>query len=266
MEYTKKYKVEQNQYTKEGKEIKILYLQPIDENTVLDEWAEHFREQYRYMDDLDFQRDGTGLSREEFLRDFVFPDTKKAPGPSVRVGDFCELLVADYIEYVSNFYVPRTRYRGKINRDSSPQGSDLLGFKTGKKASERDVALIYEVKGTSDPKSAKKGYQRLQDAVDDSNKDLVRYAESLNATKMKLRDLNEMEQVSIVTRFQNRTDRPYVIKYGASAVLTEEKYNEEDLKLVSTEGHHSKHVELLVIHTDNLKKLIDEMYRRAAIC
>ena len=58
---------------------------------MLDEWAAHFREQYRYLDALDMEREGTGISREEFLRDYVFPGQAK-PGPATRVGDFCEIL------------------------------------------------------------------------------------------------------------------------------------------------------------------------------
>ena len=79
--------------------------------------------------------------------------------------------MADYIEYIQSYYVPRIRYRSKFNRNTSPQGSDVLGFKLGTTPSPRDEAIIFEVKGTSDPKGKKKGYERLQEAIDHSNKD-----------------------------------------------------------------------------------------------
>ena len=107
-----------------------------------------------------------------------------------------------------------------------------------------------------------KGCRRL---FDHSNKDVARYAESLNAAKMRLIELNRPEEASIVARFQNMTDRPYVIKYGASAVLTNQKYNAIDMNKVTTVGHKAT-VELLVIHTQDLKGLINELYRRAALC
>ena len=264
MEYIKGYQTENKLYTANGKEILTLCLQVNNEEAVLNEWATHFREQYRYLEDLDIERDGTGKSREEFLRDFVFPGEAK-PGPSTRVGDFCEIMVADYIEFVCNYFVPRIRYRGKFNRNTSTQGCDVMGFKTGDKPSPRDEAIIFEVKGASDSKGRKLGYERLQDAINDSNKDVVRYAESLNATKMKLRDLKKTNQALIVARFQNITDRPYVIKYGASAVLTEQKFNADEMINVTT-VEHEEEVELIVIHTDNLKGLIDELYRRATLC
>ncbi|WP_419037451.1 hypothetical protein [Enterocloster bolteae] len=264
MEYINGYREEQSLLTKDGKEIQVRCLEVSENDAVLDEWAAHFREQYRYLDALDMEREGTGISREEFLRDYVFPGQAK-PGPATRVGDFCEILVADYIEYIQSYYVPRIRYRSKFNRNTSPQGSDVLGFKLGTTPSPRDEAIIFEVKGTSDPKGKKKGYERLQEAIDHSNKDVARYAESLNAAKMRLIELNRPEEASIVARFQNMTDRPYVIKYGASAVLTNQKYNAIDMNKVTTVGHKAT-AELLVIHTQDLKGLINELYRRAALC
>lgn len=264
MEYINGYKVKKTLCTKDGKDISVLYLEVTNEEAALNEWATHFREQYRYLDDLDFERDGTGMSREIFLRDRVFPGNDK-PGPSTRVGDFCEILVADYIEFVCKYYVPRIRYRSKFNRNTSPQGSDVLGFKMGKTTSPKDEVVIFEVKGSSSSKGQPDGHKKLQAAVNDSSKDLTRYAESLNATKMKLRDLKRNDEVVIVARFQNITDRPYVIKYGAAAVLTERKFLDTDMIKVTTEGH-SGNLELIVIYTKDLKLLIDEMYRRAVLC
>ena len=208
MEYINGYKAEESLYTMDGKEISVLRLEVENEEKVLDEWATHFREQYRYMEDLDFERHGTRRTRQEHLRDYVFPSDSVRPGPSTRVGDFCEILVADYIEFVCNYYVPRIRYRDKFNRNTSPQGSDVLGFKMGKKASTKDEALVFEVKGTSSPTGNPKGYKRLQDAIDDSSKDLLRYSETLNATKMRLYRMGRTEEAERIERFQNKTDIP----------------------------------------------------------
>lgn len=264
MEYIKGYKEEPSLLTRDGKKIQVCCLEVSQDDAVLNEWATHFREQYRYLDVLDKEREGTGISREVFLRYYVFPGSEK-PGPSTRVGDFCEILVADYIEYIQNYYVPRIRYRSKFNRNASPQGSDVLGFKLGTKPSPTDVAIVFEVKGTSDPKAKKSGDERLQEAIEHSNKDVTRYAESLNATKMRLIEIKRSEEASIVARFQNMTDRPYVIKYGASAVLTNQKYSAIDMAKVTTTGH-NEDVELLVLHTPDLKGLISELYRRASLC
>lgn len=268
MKYMKWYEKDDVQYTGDGKEITVLKLNSQEDDEILNEWASHFRKNYRTLEDLDFERDGTGKSREEFLEEFVFPDAKKGFGPATRVGDFCELLLADYIEYICNYYVPRTRYCRKINPNSSPQGSDVIGLKieTPGKPSRKDEVFVIEVKGTANPASKDKGYERLQAAIDGSSSDIERYAESLNAMKMRLWDIGDKKNAQLVARFQNITDQPYIIRYGASAVLTSSKFIKEDMVNVSTEAHISDSIDLIVIHNENLRDLITELYRRATKC
>lgn len=268
MEYVKWYEKEEVLHTGEGKEVTVLNLNSEKDDKVLNEWAEQFRQNYRTLEDLDFEREGTGKSREEFLLESVFPDEKKGFGPATRVGDFCELLLADYIEFIRNYYVPRTRYCRKINPNTSSQGSDVIGLKmyAPNKPSRQDEVFIIEVKGTADPDSRTKGYERLQVAIDDSKKDVNRYAESLNAMKMRLWDMGDKEKAKYVARFQNITDRPYVIKYGAAAVLTNSKFVKEDITNVSIREHEAENLELIIVHNENLKELITDLYRRAAIC
>ena len=100
MKYVDWYENENILYTKDGKVISVLNLASEENDEVLDEWAAHFRNNYRTLEDLDFDIEDTGKTREEFLINDVFPDTKIKPGPATRVGDFSELLVADYIEFV----------------------------------------------------------------------------------------------------------------------------------------------------------------------
>ena len=57
-------------------------------------WARTFRQHYCLDTEIDELREGTGLSRAEYLTELVFPDKSKAPGPSIRSGDFAELLIA----------------------------------------------------------------------------------------------------------------------------------------------------------------------------
>lgn len=266
MKYVDWYENENILYTKDGKVISVLNLASEENDEVLDEWAAHFRNNYRTLEDLDFDIEDTGKTREEFLINDVFPDTKIKPGPATRVGDFSELLVADYIEFVKKYYVPRTRYCRKTNRNMSTPGSDVLGFKLYGKQSPKDEVFVIEVKGMADPKSRKKGYQRLQDAIDHSKKDILRYAESLNAVKRKLKDFGQVDKASLIGRFQNYADRPYVVRYGATAVLTSSKFVAKDMVNVVAEDHGGENLELMIIHNQNLKDLINELYRRAAKC
>lgn len=72
---------------------------------------------------------GTGMRHAEYVRDVLFPDGKVAPGPSTRSGDFAEILVADYIEFVLGYWCPRDRYKGRFNHNDSTKGADIIGFR-----------------------------------------------------------------------------------------------------------------------------------------
>lgn len=90
-----------------GREIEIWELSPQDSEAILSEWATHFRRHYISDEDLPIMVDGTGLTNAEYLRQILLPDRTQVPGPSLRSGDFGEILVADYIEYVLGYWCPR---------------------------------------------------------------------------------------------------------------------------------------------------------------
>ena len=85
-----------------------------------------------------------------------FPDPKAALGPSIRAGDFGEVLVADFLEYLFGYWVPRTRYSDKTIRNESTKGSHI-GFHIVKdgKDSSKDRLEIFEAKAQFSGKKAK---------------------------------------------------------------------------------------------------------------
>lgn len=119
--------------TCEGKQIVIYEIVIQNDESVLNSWAKHLREHYCADSEMDVLRAGYGFKRDEYLAKIKFPDANINPGPSVRSGDFTEILIADYVQYVLDYIVPRTRYDRKVNRNSSTMGSDLIGYKCGKK-------------------------------------------------------------------------------------------------------------------------------------
>lgn len=265
--------------TAEGKEIIIYELIVDDEDDILYSWAKHLREHYCSESEIDVLRAGYNLSRKEYLKQIKFPDARVGLGPSVRSGDFTEILMADYVQYVLNYYVPRTRYDRKTNRNSSTMGSDLIGYKCGERVNSNDELIIFEVKAVASetpppsPGAIQKAINeskpspiRLQRAIDDSNKDILRVAESLNAIVQRLIDKQEYEQVKKVQRFQNSTDTPYQIIYAAASVHSNTSYSEELLKTISTLHHNDPDLMLIVIHCDKLMQFIHSMYRRASEC
>ncbi|WP_232532208.1 DUF1837 domain-containing protein [Pseudomonas mosselii] len=202
-------------------------------------------------------------SNSEYLLTERFPDEKKKPGPSVRAGDFAEILIADYLEYIRKYNVPRTRYDRKIVTDESAKGSDVIAFKKQPNViSDTDELLIFEVKAKA---SENKKVNVLQTAIDHSGKDEVRLAESLNAMRQRLYDRRDFDGIQVVDRFQREADHPCKRSYGAAAVFTASSMHEDIIKASTTVEHPSADaLELVVVGGTQLMTLVHELYRRAA--
>jgi hypothetical protein len=96
----------ERQTTACGREIEIWALNPEDNAAVLSVWVRRFRRHYVRDLELSAMVAGTELSNAEYLRTMVFPDGANAPGPGVRSGDFGEILIADYVEFVLAYWCP----------------------------------------------------------------------------------------------------------------------------------------------------------------
>jgi hypothetical protein len=150
-----------------------------------------------------------------------------------------------------------------VNPNLSENGSDVIGFKFSDDGKPKnDELMIYEVKGSL---TGNKPSNRLQIAVNDSDKDRFRIAESLNAIKQRLKYKGHQHDVPRVQRFQNLGDRPYKEMYGAATVLTNTMYSDVELSETDTTEHvNSASLSLLVIKGDTLMDLVHFLYQRAA--
>jgi len=249
--------------TADGKTVEVWEFFHQRDDKVFSAWAKHFRNHYCLDSEIDNLRDGTGLCRSEYLCEYVFPDKSTAPGPSIRAGDFAEILVADFLEYVMCYWVPRFRYDEKAVRNESTKGADILGFKVVSDEESLDDALsVFEAKAKLTGHSS----NRLQDAVDDSVKDFfVRKAESLNALKRRfIREGNQTKAIKI-KRFQNKADHPYNEISGAAAILTKTAFNPDVLSTTDTTKHPNvDNLKLIVIKGQDLMQLVHKLFRRAA--
>ncbi len=251
--------------TEDGKVVKIYELNHNQDDAIMSSWAKHFRNHYCKDYEIDDLRRGFGLTRCEYLKQIKFPDQSERPGPSVRSADFGEVLVADYLEFRLNFTVPRTRYGNKANKNESPKGVDVIGFKMqGDNHSPTDELATYEVKCALVGNST----TTLQRAINDSSKDFnLRKAESLNAIKQRLR-VSPQENVAViklVERFQNKADRPYREISGAGAVHATNTFRENVITNANCSEHPNQgNISLIVISGDNLMRLANELYWRAA--
>lgn len=257
--------------THEGVEVDVYELQ-IDrlDKRARSSWAKHFREHYCLDFRIDSLMRGTPhKTRRDFLLNQVFP-TKEGFGPATRSGDFTEILIADFVESVLEYWVPRMRYSLKQIQNESPKGSDIVGmkFKFGDatKASLKDSLVTFEVKGQMHPKA---GTQRLQDAVDDARKDDVRGAfrvsQTLNALKHRYIERDDDEGRMAVERFQDPLARPYIHQIGASAVYCTSAFDADEIRSVTTAAYApGSKLMLVVVRGDDMMKFVHEMYTRAA--
>ena len=248
--------------TADGREVAVWVLQHANDAAILSAWATHYRQHYCRDEDLPDLVADTGLSNACFLTKFKFPDAKAPPGPSTRAGDFGEILVADFIEYVLGYWCPRQgRFEDRENRNVPSNGTDVIGFKiAGDDPSPDDELLVIE---------SKAGFRsttrnRLQDAIDDSSKDLVREAMSLSAIKQRLLKINRDDALKI-GRFQNENDRPFKRTNTAVAVLDDEIFNDMALDEADASKHpNGENLRLIVIKGTSMMDLVHALYARAA--
>lgn len=254
----------ERQTTACGREIEIWALTPQEDEAILSKWASHFRQHYVSDEDLPAMVDGTELDHAKYLRTLVFPDAKKTPGPSLRSGDFGEILVADYIDFVLGYWCPRElRFQDRWNRNDSTKGCDVIGFKfaTDLPSHRDDELFIFESKSGMTKSKA----NRLQDAIDDSMKDKAREGMTLNALKRRMLLKGDTELANRVKRFQNRAARPFRRINGAAAILDDLVFAKTDLEATDASMHpNPDHLHLIVIRGPSLMSLIHALYERAA--
>jgi hypothetical protein len=250
--------------TADGVDIPVWELKVPEDQECLKNWAHRFRQNYCLDSEIDALREGTGLSRSQYLLSHVFPDETARPGPSIRSGDFAELLISDYVEFIRGYWVPRSKYAEKESRNESAKGADILGFKLidSKTANPLDELLTYEVKAQL---TGNKYSDRLQVAINDSSKDFVRSGISLNAAKRRFVRANDLDNAGLIARFQNMGDRPFIYRCGAAAVLSDDAYEEAVIaKSVASAHLNHQNIELLVIKGNSLMVLAHSIYQKAA--
>jgi hypothetical protein len=244
-----------------GRQAKVFsFDHDVNDQVKMAAWAKHFRNHYCSDADIDILK-APGQTRAEFLLSMKFPNVSKAPGPSIRAGDFAEILVADYLTYLHNYTVPRTRYDRKAVPNESTKGSDVLAFKQVEGNPENDELLVFEVKAKLSPGPEPK----LQEAIDHSAKDNLRLAESLYGIKQRMFDRSDAHGINLINRFQDSVNNPYKLKYGAAAVCSDAAYDAALLETASTVKHpQAQNIELIAIHGSELMSLAHALYERAA--
>jgi hypothetical protein len=242
----------------------------LDDNS-LNNWASGLRDNYVEEILLESLVKGTGLTQKEFLEKNIFPNHQNKLGASTMSGEFGEILVYDYINFVLKYYVTRTRYFEKVNPNMSVSGSDVIGYQVKHidNPSKTDHLIVAEVKTRSSIYGNKNSLckKTVKDAIEHSVKDRVRIGESLNAEKRRLLNRSRIEEAKIVERFQNKTDNPFSLDFFAVAVLDNELYSDQVvLNVVNSQHENIKSTNVLIIYSKELKLFLRDLYRRACLC
>ena len=130
--------------TADGKEVEVWEFHHKNDEAVLSAWAKHFRKHYCLDTEIDFLRGKR--PRSDYLTNIKFPCRTSKLGPGIRAGDFGEILVSDYLQWILGYWVPRIRWSSKVVRDESPKGSDVIGFRFDEEDGEvttKDVLFVF---------------------------------------------------------------------------------------------------------------------------
>ncbi|MFC6169264.1 hypothetical protein ACFQ4L_01570 [Lapidilactobacillus mulanensis] len=242
---------------------------PFDDEKLLKEWAVNFRRKFISDDDLIEELEDTGINEPlDYLLSRIYPTLGDNFANSVRIGDFGEVLVAEYLMFLEQYWVPTlfTRYYGKPNKDKSTMGSDIFAIKFADDSGENpnDELCICEVK-TGFSGTAK---SRLQNAIDGSNKDDLsqidlRVSASLGASKLGLKHNQNGSPFNYkkIARFENPIERPYNNQYLAAAVVDDTILKFNKLKEVTVGfSKHKKNLRMITFHGIDLRKLLNALY------
>ena len=213
--------------TADGKVIEVWEVRHLPDDGTLSAWARHFRNHYCLDSDIDALC--PPRTRQQYLEDIKFPSRNSALGPSVRAGDFGEILIADYLQWLLGFWVPRVRWNAKIVRDESSKGSDVIGFRMVDHAavSPGDTLAVFESKTKFSSGSTT---NRLQDAINDSGKDHIRIDESLDTIHQAAFVREGRHRPGQASRALRESETFHVSFFRAAALYSSDQFQSTEIR------------------------------------
>ena len=247
----------------DGKPLKCYKLSYENDEKVFDDWALHIRKHYIEYDELIEDSTITGLSIEDYLREYIIPQKQDKFGPTARSNDISEILFSDLFEFVLNYEVPRCKQYNRSGKNESEHGTDIIAYKfhnEEKTPTKEDELVAIEVKAKL---SLKEICGVIQNAAADSTKDEYRVAHTLNYYRKKLRNMGKVEESRYIERFQQKAELPYKISYVGAAISSRPEIEnkiiagikESDLQLKVNQS-------IYYVHGADLMNLAHQIYER----
>lgn len=233
----------------------------IDES-VFDDWALHIRKHYITDEALVESLSVTGLSVEQYLREYVIPQKSDIYGSVSQSNDITEILVSDLLEFVFSYTVPRCKQQNRSGKTLSEHGTDIIAYRFYKKdkmPNSNDELVAAEVKAQLTSGNA----DSIKKAAEDSKKDEQRFAHTLDYYRKKLKSIGKSELASDIARFQQKTENNYKITLIGAAISSQETIDNNIILGISGEQLCLKsNQKLFYIHGKKLMDLTHMVYER----
>lgn len=233
-----------------------------DDEDILDEWALHIRRNYIEDDELKEDADLNEMSVDQYLREYIIPQETEHLGPTARSADIAEILVADLLEFIMGYTVPRFKLKNRSGKNNSQQGTDVIAYKyknTDKSPSNKDELIAAEVKASL----SNNQYTPLENAIIDSHKDEHRLARSINYCRKRLNELGKVSEANEVKRFLFKPDNNYKITYAAAGISSRQDVDDViELSVAGEELEIRNGEEIFYIHGERLMELTHNIYER----
>ena len=158
------------------------------DDSILDDWALHIRRHYVSDESLAEDVHVFDMEVEDYLREYVIPQKHETLGATVRSGDIAEIIVADLLEFIMGYSVPRYKQMNRSGKNNSEHGTDVIAYrfkKADKTPTRHDELIAAEVKA----KLTDETYTPIESAVKDSKKDALRLARTVNHCRKRLQEL-----------------------------------------------------------------------------
>lgn len=229
---------------------------------ILNDWALHIRRNYIEDEELRESASINEMPVEKYLYEYIIPQKHEHLGSAARSADITEILVADLLEFIFNYSVPRYKLINRSGKNNSQQGTDVIAYNyknADKSPNNKDELIAAEVKA----RLSIEEYTPLENAIKDSKKDQIRLARTIDYCRKRLKELGKAQEAEEITRFLQKPDNNYKLIFAAVGISSYENVDKViELSVSGEELEIKKDDKIFYIHGKDLMRLAHNIYER----